>query len=45
MEGIIILTVVIAYEMVRRITEAQETKAASEKARTIGPEPEAAVAT
>jgi len=41
MEGIIILTVVVAYEVVRRLVEAQETKAAAERAKAIAPEPEA----
>jgi len=40
MEGIIILTVVVAYEVVRRLVEAQETKAAAERAKAGAPEPE-----
>jgi general nucleoside transport system permease protein len=43
MEGIIILTVVIAYEVVRRITEAQETRVAAEKAGSLAPTTEGAV--
>jgi simple sugar transport system permease protein len=41
MEGIIILTVVIAYEVVSRIIEAQETRAAAEKAKALTQEPAA----
>jgi len=36
MTGIIILSVVIAYEVVRRLVQAQETRAAAEKARAMG---------
>jgi ABC-type uncharacterized transport system permease subunit len=40
MEGIIILTVVIAYEVVRRLIEAQETRSAAERAGAEVREPE-----
>jgi general nucleoside transport system permease protein len=38
-EGIIILAVVIAYEVVRRLIEAQEVRSAAEKAKALTPEP------
>ena len=40
MEGIIILTVVIAYEVVHRLVLAQEVRAAAEQAHAMGPEGE-----
>ncbi len=41
MEGIIILSVVIAYEVVRRLVQAQEVRAAAEKAKAASPDPSA----
>jgi general nucleoside transport system permease protein len=40
MQGVIILSVVIAYEVVRRLIEAQEVRAAAEKMRRLAPEVE-----
>ena len=42
MEGIIILTVVIAYAIVRRVTEAQERRAAADETRALVHDPEVA---
>jgi len=42
MQGVIILSVVIAYEVVRRLVEAQEVRAAAEKTRGLDVEPEGA---
>jgi simple sugar transport system permease protein len=39
MQGVIILSVVIAYEVVRRMVQAQEVRAAAEKARELAPHP------
>jgi ABC-type uncharacterized transport system permease subunit len=39
MEAVIILTVVIAYEVVRRLVQAQEVRAAAELAKSLAPEP------
>jgi ABC-type uncharacterized transport system permease subunit len=39
MEAVIILTVVIAYELVRRLVQAQEVRAAAELAKSLTPEP------
>ena len=39
MQGVIILSVVIAYEVVRRVVQAQEVRAAAEKSRGLGPTP------
>jgi simple sugar transport system permease protein len=41
MEAVIILAVVIAYEVVRRLVQAQEVRAAAEQAKTLTPEPPA----
>jgi ABC-type uncharacterized transport system permease subunit len=41
MEGIIILAVVIAYEVVRRLAEAQEVRAAAEQAKVMAPHADA----
>jgi len=39
MQGVIILSVVIAYEVVRRVVQAQEVRAAAEKSKGLGPTP------
>ena len=44
MQGVIILAVVIAYEVVRRLVQAQEIRAAAEEARSLSPEVSGAMA-
>src|SRR5436309_6392882 len=44
MRGVIILSVVIAYEVVRRLVQAQEVRAAAERTRRIPEQPGAVVA-